>query len=63
MMSQSSKDELIAELRPRYRQASRSEKQQILDEVVAVTGYHRKYAIQVLNRKVRSYHEATNTLR
>lgn len=53
MMSQSSKDELIEELWPRYLRASRSEKQQIQDELVAVTGYHRNYAIQVLNRPPR----------
>src|SRR5512141_1316888 len=48
MMSQVSKRELLAELRPRYRLADRSEKQRMLDEVVATTGYHRKYAIQLL---------------
>lgn len=48
-MSIRSKQELVAVLRPRYRKASRPEKTQILDELVATTGYHRKYAIQVLN--------------
>ena len=49
MMSQTSKRELLAELRPRYTLGNRSAKQRILDELVAVTGYHRKYAIQLLN--------------
>lgn len=49
MMSQGSKRELLETIRPRYRKASKKEKQKILDEFVAVTGYHRKYAIRVLN--------------
>ena len=53
MMSQTSKDELVAALRPRYHQANRIEKQRILDELIATTGYHRKYAIQVLNHPPR----------
>jgi len=53
MMSQTSKDELLKAVRLRYRQANRTEKQQMLDELVAVTGYHRKYAIQVLNHPPR----------
>ena len=48
MMSQGSKRELLETIRPRYRKASRKEKQKILDEFVVVTGYHRKYAIRVL---------------
>jgi hypothetical protein len=36
--------------RGRYYQASRTEKHRILDEVVAVTGYHRKAAIRLLRR-------------
>jgi hypothetical protein len=53
MMSQVSKRELLAELRPRYQKAGQAEKGRILDELVATTGYHRKYAIQVLNHEPR----------
>lgn len=35
--------------RRRYRAASAREKRQILSEFVAVSGYHQKYAIQLLN--------------
>jgi hypothetical protein len=49
MMSLKSKRELLAELRPRYTLGQRSDKQRVLDELVATTGYHRKYAIQLLN--------------
>jgi hypothetical protein len=54
MMSRVSKRELLAELRPRYQKAGQAEKQRILDELVATTGYHRKYAIQVLNHAPRA---------
>lgn len=49
MMSQTSKRELLRAIRPRYTLGNRTAKQQILDEFVAATGYHRKYAIHVLN--------------
>jgi hypothetical protein len=35
----------------RYRQAGREERRKLLDEFVAVTGQHRKYAIALLGRK------------
>ena len=47
-MSQRSKRELLEEIRPRYLKAKRSEKATILDEFVAVTSYHRKYATRIL---------------
>jgi len=52
MMSQRSKQELLDAIRPRYRKANKNEKQHILDEFVAATLYHRKYAIRVLNQTV-----------
>lgn len=55
-MSQRSKRELLATIRPRYRKASKKEKQKILDEFVAVTGYHRKYAIRVMNSEEHKKH-------
>lgn len=49
-MSQGSKRELIATIRPRYLKANKAGKEQILNEFIATTGYHRKSAIRVLNR-------------
>ncbi|MDE2107333.1 MAG: DDE-type integrase/transposase/recombinase [Patescibacteria group bacterium] len=48
MMSQRSKREMIATIQPRYLKADKAGKAKILDEFIAVTGYHRKYAIRVL---------------
>jgi len=48
-MSLKSRRELVASIAPRYRQAPKKEKQAILDEFTAATGYHRKYAITILN--------------
>lgn len=48
MMSQRSKREMIEAIRPRYLKANKARKDQILDEFIATTGYHRKYAIRVL---------------
>jgi hypothetical protein len=48
MMSQRSKREMIEAIRPRYIKAKKAGKQHILDEFIATTGYHRKYAIRVL---------------
>jgi len=39
----------IEAIRPRYLKANRAEKYKILDEFIETTGYHRKYAIRVLN--------------
>lgn len=53
MMSQRSKHELVEAIYPRYLKANRAGKQQILDEFVAATGYHRKYAIRLLKHGAR----------
>src|SRR5512144_1326993 len=39
-------------LQTRYRKAQRWQRSQMLDEFVATTGYHRKYAIMLLRGKV-----------
>jgi hypothetical protein len=48
-MSPQARREMLKAVRPRYRKAGRQEKKRILDEFVAITGYHRKYAIRLLN--------------
>jgi hypothetical protein len=47
-MSVGTRKELIEAIGARYRHASAADKSTILDEFVAVTGYHRKHAIRVL---------------
>ena len=50
-MSLKSRREYLNKMRHRYQQAnSRIEKTQIIEEVVNVVGFHRKYAITVLNQ-------------
>jgi len=48
-MTKTSKRELLQAIRPRYLRASKADKGRILDEFVATTGYHRKYAIRLLS--------------
>ena len=48
-MSRKSRWEYFRAVYARYRQAERRQKQVILDEFCANTGYNRKYAIRLLN--------------
>ena len=43
------RNEIVSAIRDRYSGATRPEKSRILDEFSALTGYHRKHAIRVLN--------------
>ena len=49
MLSKTARYELTEATRPRYRKANRKDKKRILEEFCAATGYHRKYAITLLN--------------
>jgi hypothetical protein len=49
-LSDGARKELVRVLRDRYGKVTRIEKTMILNEFVALTGYHRKHAIQVLTR-------------
>ena len=48
-ISTAARQELVQAIGGRYRTVSADEKGRILDEFVALTGYHRKHAIRVLN--------------
>jgi hypothetical protein len=50
-MSQKAKSEYLREIKPRYKGASKLEKENILDEFCLTCGYNRKYAIRLLNKK------------
>lgn len=50
-MSFKTRRELLIQIIPRYRESCRNQKNSILDEFVASTGYSRKYAIRLLSSK------------
>jgi hypothetical protein len=50
-ISMKTRGELVAAIGDRYRASSRSEKSRILDEFVAVSGYHRKHGIRLLRER------------
>jgi hypothetical protein len=52
--------ELVEALRLRYRGASFGDRIKILDEFVALTGYHRKHAIRVLREQVAAVTSASD---
>lgn len=47
-LSMATRKELINAVKQRYCNAAHAEKRRVLDEFVALTGYHRKHAIRVL---------------
>jgi hypothetical protein len=48
-ISMSTRTELVVAIRERYQRSIRADRTSILDEFVAVTGYHRKHAIRLLS--------------
>ena len=48
-ISAGARKELVVAVAERYQTSTAAEKRRILDEFVALTGYHRKHAIRVLN--------------
>ena len=51
-ISKMAKQELVATIRDRHRQASKKDKGRILDEFTAITGHHRKHGIRLLSQPV-----------
>ena len=51
-MSIASRRELLAVVAPRYRAAAGQERTRILEEFLASSGYHRKYALSLLNHPI-----------
>ena len=49
-MSKSERKAYLKAIQTRYRRANKLKKRTILDEFCAVCGYHRKYAIRLLNQ-------------
>lgn len=60
-ISTETRKELIEVLGNRYRKSLRMEKAQILDEFIAVSGYHRKHAVRLLNSRTNNSSEQSNS--
>ena len=54
-ISKVTKKELLNALKQRYKFASKRDKTTILDEFVAISGYHRKHAVRLLNDQEGQY--------
>jgi hypothetical protein len=50
--------ELIEAVAKRYQASTRFEKRQILNELITVTGFHRKHALRTLQRRVKHWRSA-----
>ena len=50
-VSREARSEVVEAIRDRYRCAVKAEKEKILNEFVAVSGYHRKHAIRLLSQR------------
>jgi len=53
-MGKNERQAYLKAIRARYRRVSKKAKARILDEFCAVCGYHRKYAIRLLNQRRRT---------
>jgi len=53
-ISKEARAELVGAIKQRYSQSCKAEKTRILDEFVALTGYHRKHAVRVLSGRSRA---------
>ena len=59
-ISMTTRNELLTALGERYRRCVREEKGRILDEFVAVSGYHRKHAMRLLRSGTATKAKASN---
>lgn len=60
-ISTQAKEELVQVLKVQYRKSLKTEKSQILNQFIAVSGYHRKHAIRILNSNSDSNNSQNNS--
>ena len=59
-VSAETRQDLLQAIRERYRGGLKEEKLRILDEFIAVTGYHRKHVIRLFDAKAVARGEPTS---